>query len=235
MRRTAGRAIVTLLSTLLPSVLCAQRPGLREVQSWESGPSVGFGLVGGAPRGAFDRYVASVGGVNGFVALPLARSPLAVRFEGSVLFHGGGSFYDNSSGLNLSTQSYITSLRMGPQITLGAGAVRVYGLATAGFSWFATRVTFDDGGCGCSGSGDGRPLLDDVTGMWESGGGVQFAMGRRGQVLLDVGARYQHNGPVSYLNDASVTSDGNGGFVVTPIHSPVNIVTYHLGITLTSR
>jgi hypothetical protein len=192
-------------------------------------------LVAGVPRGAFNRYVASLGGVNGFVALPVGGSPLAVRFEGSVLFHGGDSFYDNSSGLMISTPSYITSLRVGPQIMLGGGPVRLYGLATAGFSWFASRVSFDGGGCGCSGYGDGRPLLDDVTGMWESGGGVQVAMGRRGRVRLDLGARYQHNEPVSYLNDASVTSDGNGGFVVTPIHTPVNIVTYHLGITVNTR
>ncbi|HXH63258.1 MAG TPA: hypothetical protein VNG95_03685 [Gemmatimonadales bacterium] len=236
MRRTATRTLAISLLSLLPSFITAQRPGLREVSPWESGPSGGFGMVFGVPRGAFNRYVASVGGVDGFVTVPLGRSaPLAFRFEGSVLFHGGGSFYDKSSGLSLSTQSYITSLRVGPQLMLGAGPVRVYGLATAGFSWFATRVSFDGGGCGCSGYGDGRPLLDDVTGTWESGGGVQIAVGRRGQVLLDLGARYQHNAPVSYLNDASVTSDGNGGFVVQPIHSAVNLVTYHLGITLAMR
>jgi hypothetical protein len=113
--------------------------------------------------------------------------------------------------------------------------VRFYGLATAGFSWFASRVSFADGGCGCSGYGDSRPLLDDVTGMWESGGGMQLALGRRGRLLLDLGVRYQHNDAVSYLNDASVASDGSGGFVVTPIHTPVNMVTYHLGFTFTTH
>lgn len=234
MRKTAGRALVVLSFALLPVSLTAQRPGLREVRSWESGPSGGFGLVFGAPRGDFDRYVRSVGGFDGFVAIPVGRSaPLALRFEGSLLFHGGDPFYDNAAGVTLSTPSYITSLRAGPELRLGGGPLRIYGLATAGFSWFASRVRFDDGGCGCSGYGGGRPLLDDVTGVWESGGGLQLALGRR--VLLDLGARYQHNDPVSYLNDASVTSDGNGGFVVTPIHSSVNIVTYHLGITLSTR
>ena len=64
---------------------------------------------------------------------------------------------------------------------------------------------------------------------------MQLALGRRGRLLLDLGVRYQHNDAVSDLNDASVASDGSGGFVVTPIHTPVNMVTYHLGFTFTTH
>ena len=202
----------------------AQWRGLREVEP-SVGPQAGVNFMFGIPQGEFRQFVRSVGGFDAFITAPVTRSGLGVRLEGSMLFHGGNCYY----ACGLETTSYIGTLRAGPQITLGTGSVRLYGLATAGFSYFATDVN-DHYGCGCYGS-YGNTLVDDFSGSWEAGGGVQMYMGRRGRVALDLGARYQDNGRATYLTDSSIRSNGDGTFTVTPIRSSANLVLYHLGVS----
>ncbi|HWH04024.1 MAG TPA: hypothetical protein VN674_10055 [Gemmatimonadales bacterium] len=204
----------------------AQWRGLREVEP-SVGPQAGVNFMFGIPQGEFRQFVRSVGGFDAFITAPVTRSGLGVRLEGSMLFHGGNCYY----ACGLETTSYIGTLRAGPQITLGTGSVRLYGLATAGFSYFATDVN-DHYGCGCYGS-YGNTLVDDFSGSWEAGGGVQMYMGRRGRVALDLGARYQDNGRATYLTDSSIQSNGDGTFTVTPIRSSANLVLYHLGVSFT--
>jgi len=206
------------------SVSQAQWRGLREVEP-SVGPQVGVDLMFGIPQGQFRQFVQSVGGFDGFLTVPVTRSGLGVRLEGSMLFHGGNCY----NGCALNTTSYIGTLRAGPQITLGTGAVRLYGLATAGFSYFSTDVN-DAYGCGCYGY-DGNTLQDDFTGSWEAGGGILMTVGRRGRVALDLGARYQDNGRATYLNNSSVQSNGDGTFTVTPIRTSANLLLYHLGLS----
>jgi hypothetical protein len=191
------------------------------------GPQAGVNLMFGIPQGQFRQFVKSVGGFDAFLTVPVTRSGLGVRLEGSMLFHGGNCYY--SCGLE--TTSYIGTLRAGPQITMGTGSLRLYGLATAGFSYFATDVN-DHYGCGCYGSYD-NTLVDDFSGSWEAGGGMLLYLGRRGRVALDLGARYQDNGRATYLNNSSVQSNGDGTFTVTPIRTSANLVLYHLGVSFT--
>ncbi|HKV70539.1 MAG TPA: hypothetical protein VJN62_04790 [Gemmatimonadales bacterium] len=222
-----GTAFWTVLLVAgLASASQAQYRGLREVES-SAGPQAGVTLMFGIPQGQFRQFVKSVGGFDGFLTVPVTRSGLGVRLEGSMLFHGGNCY----SGCALETTSYIGTLRAGPQVTLGAGSVRLYGLATAGFSYFSTDVN-DRYGCGCYGY-NGNTLQDDFTGSWEAGGGVLMTVGRRGRVALDLGARYQDNGRATYLNNSSVQSNGDGTFTVTPIRTSANLVLYHLGVSFT--
>jgi len=204
----------------------AQWRGLREVQP-SIGPQAGLNLMFGIPQGEFRQFVMSVGGFDGFLTVPVTRSGLGIRLEGSMLFHGGNCYY----GCSLETTSYIGTLRAGPQITLGTGSLRLYGLATAGFSYFSTDVN-DHYGCGCYGSYD-NTLVDDFSGSWEAGGGVFLYLGRRGRVALDLGARYQDNGRATYLNNSSIQPNGDGTFTVTPIRTSANLVLYHLGVSFT--
>jgi len=222
-----GSAIWTiLLVSGFASVSQAQYRGLREVEP-SVGPQAGLDLYFGVPTGEFHQFVQSVGGFGGFLTVPVSRSGLGVRLEGSMLFHGGNCY----NGCALETTSYIGTLRAGPQITLGTGNARLDGFATAGFSYFATDVN-DHYGCGCYGSYD-NTLLDDFSGSWEAGGGVLMYLGRRGRVALDLGARFQDNGRATYLTDSSIQSNGDGTFTVTPIRSAANLVLYHLGVSLT--
>lgn len=222
-----GTAVWTVLLVAgLASTSQAQWRGLREVEP-SLGPEAGVNFMFGIPQGEFRQFVKSVGGFDAFITAPVTRSGLGVRLEGSMLFHGGNCYY----ACGLETTSYIGTLRAGPQITLGTGSVRLYGLATAGFSYFATDVN-DHYGCGCYGS-YGNTLVDDFSGSWEAGGGVQMYLGRRGRVALDLGARYQDNGRATYLTDSSIQSNGDGTFTVTPIRSSANLVLYHLGVSFT--
>lgn len=226
-RVNRGTAICTaLLVTGVASVSQAQWRGLREVEPGV-GPQVGVNLMFGVPEGQFREFVRSVGGFGAFLTAPVTRSGLGVRLEGSMVFHGGNCY----DGCSLETTSYIGTLRAGPQITLGTGSVRLYGLATAGFSYFATDVS-DRYGCGCYGS-YGNTLVDDFSGSWEAGGGVLMAFGRRGRVALDLGARYQDNGRATYLTNSSVQSNGDGTFTVTPIRTSADLILYHLGVSFT--
>ena len=202
----------------------AQWRGLREVEP-SVGPVAGVDLYFGVPQGDFRQFVKSVGGFGGFLTVPVTRSGLGVRLEGSMLFHGGNCY----QGCGLETNSYIGTLRAGPQITMGTGQVRLYGLATAGFSYFATDVN-DRYGCGCYGYANST-LLDDFTGSWEAGGGLQMFLGRRGRVAIDLGGRYQDNGRATYLTNSSIRSNGDGTFTITPIRTSANLVLYHLGVS----
>lgn len=223
-RLIRGAAVTALLTTGWASLSQAQWRGLREVRP-SVGPVAGVDLYFGVPTGAFHQFVQSVGGFGGFLTVPVSRGGgLGVRLEGSMVFHGGNCF----DGCSLETSSYIGSLRAGPQITLGAGRVRWYGLATAGFSYFATDVN-DRYDCGCYGYGSSNTLLDDFTGTWEAGGGVQLFLGSRGRVAVDLGARYQDNGRATYLTNSSIQSNGDGTFTVTPVRTSANLVLYHLG------
>jgi len=221
-----GLGVVSVLMLGVTSVSQAQFRGLREVEP-SVGPQAGVDLLFGVPQGEFRQFVQSVGGFGGFLTVPVTRSGLGIRLEGSMVFHGGNCY----SGCALETTSYIGTLRAGPQVTLGTGAVRLYGLATAGFSYFSTDVN-DRYGCGCYGY-DGTTLQDDFTGSWEAGGGILMTVGRRGRVALDLGARYQDNGRATYLNNSSVQSNGDGTFTVTPIRTSANLVLYHLGVSFT--
>jgi len=229
MRTVRGGVLVVLLAAALPAVSAAQWRGLREV-SPSGGPVAGIDLVFGVPQGGFHQFVRSVGGFGGFLTVPVDRGgTLGIRVDGSMVFHGGDCY----SGCDLETSSYIGSLRVGPQLTLGHGAVRLYGLATAGFSYFATDVndTYD---CGCYewwGGGGTSTLLDDFTGSWEAGGGVQLFFGRRQRIALDLSARYENNGRATYLNNASVHSNGDGTFSVTPLRTAANLILYHVGVS----
>lgn len=227
-RVVRGGMAAVLLAAALPAVSAAQWRGLREV-SPGSGPVAGLDLLFGVPQGEFHQFVQSVGGFGGFLTVPIdRRGTLGLRLDGSMVFHGGDCF----SGCSLETNSYIGSLRLGPQVTLGHGPIRLYGLATAGFSYFATDVR-DHYDCGCYDyyDGGGSTLLDDFTGSWEAGGGIQLFLGRRERVAVDLSARYAVNGRATYLNNASVSEQPNGSFAITPITTTANLILYHLGVS----
>jgi hypothetical protein len=231
MRRIIG---LVLGLTVVTSSLMAQRSALREVRNRGS---AGGGLLVAVPVGEFANHINVAGGFDMFGALGIDRAgALSIRLDGSFLIYDhlrDAGYLDSpyySIPVDLNTTSYIASLRAGPQITLGQGAVRLYGFGLGGLSYFATETS--TGGCGCDSFGS-ITQYDDVTAAWEAGGGLQIQLGRRHTpVLLDLGARYLHNGEVSYLPARSLSG---GSTILRPIRSEANVVIYQVGITFGLR
>lgn len=213
----------------------AQRSALREVRTTGG---AGGALLLGIPVGEFKEHVQVAGGLGGFLAVNLDRGgALAIRLDGSFLVYdnlrdiaylnGGYVAYP----IDLHTTSYIVSLRAGPQVSTGDGPVRLYGFGLGGLSYFATETSYGGTDCGCGSSFGSTTEWDDVNPAWEAGGGLQIALGRRhNRLLLDLGARYLHNGRTSYVPAQTLTSG-----TITPVVSQANLVVVHLGVSVGLR
>src|SRR3989475_11387896 len=106
----------------------------QQERRW-GGPEIGLNLALGLGRGRFHDFVKAAGGFGAYGTLPIAlRGGLALRADLSVLFH---DFETWSSFPDITTKSYITSLRAGPQVAISAGRFQVYGFGAGGFFCFA--------------------------------------------------------------------------------------------------
>lgn len=229
-RRGMTWAVVLSISLAVPAT--AQRWALREVREW--------GLAGATaalaiPVGEFAEHVGAGGGMTGFLTLNLDRAGItALRIDGSALAYGRATELTSLDpyyyAVGATTTSFIVGVRAGPQVTLGSGPVRLYGFGQAGFSYFATTTSFGDYGCYCGGYDDVTEQ-DDFTPAWEAGGGMLVRLGGYGsRVLLDLGARYLHNGRAQYL-PARMVGDGSA----LPLETQANLVALHLGVTVGLR
>src|SRR5213594_1972678 len=144
--RVAVRAFNGLRTLLVGAVLGVAVQGTatsrlegQQERRW-GGPEIGLNLALGLGRGRFHDFVKAAGGFGAYGTLPIAlRGGLALRADLSVLFH---DFETWSSFPDITTKSYITSLRAGPQVALSAGRLQVYGFGAGGFSYFATDAEF---------------------------------------------------------------------------------------------
>jgi hypothetical protein len=221
----------TLSSGAVLSLL-AMRPAAPQVASHEPGrwdrPEIGLTLAVGLGRGQFQQFVQAAGGLGAYGTLPIApHGALALRADVSVLFH---AFESWSGTPAFNTESYITSLRAGPQLALPLGRVQLYGFWAGGFSYFATDANPDDA-CGCAFT---QTLHDDLTWVTEVGGGVRVALGRAPSgPALDLGVRAMRNGVASYVTGGGVTQNGDGSYTVRPIRSEANLLLINLGLSAT--
>src|SRR2546429_5450411 len=169
--RVAVRVFNGLRTLLVGAVLSVAMQGIatsrlegQQERRW-SGPEIGLNLALGLGRGRFHDFVKAAGGFGAYGTLPIAlRGGLALRADLSVLFH---DFETWSSFPDITTKSYITSLRAGPQVAISAGRVQLYGFGAGGFSYFATDAEFGSS-CDCSFT---TTLRDDWTWATEIGGG----------------------------------------------------------------
>src|SRR2546429_3511958 len=206
-RRTLSSGALLGLLAMRPA---APQSGSHQPRRWER-PQVGFTVALGLGRGQFRQFVNAAGGFGGYGAFPIAlHGGLALRADFSVLFHG----FDSWSGPPaFDTESYITSLRAGPQLALALGPVQFYGFWAGGFSYFATDANPDDA-CGCDFT---QTLHDDLTWATEVGGGVRVALGRSvSSAALDLGIRALRNGEASYVTAGGGPHKSEGGFPLPP-------------------
>ena len=221
-RRTLSSGALLGLLAMRPA---APQSGSHQPPRWER-PQLGLNLALGLGRGRFQQFVQAAGGFGLYGAVPIAlRGGVALRADFSVLFHG----FDSWSGPPaFNTESYITSLRAGPQLALPLGPVQLYGFWAGGFSYLATDANPDDA-CECAFT---QTLHDDLTWVSEVGGGVRVALGRwPSRPALDLGVRAMRNGLASYVTGGGVTQNSDGSFTVRPIRSEANLLLIQLGVS----
>lgn len=230
---TTARAALLALALALSGALPAAAQRLREVHGWSTW---GMGAVVALPVGEFSDFV----GVHpGFAAAVTLGGPVGLRIGGALLVYGHerqGYWFPSSGSsvvLGVTTDNLIATLGIGPQATLDAGPLRLYGYGTIGFSYFATVSSLGDG-CGC------YPLaettdFDDWALAREAGGGLQVRLARRRPVFLDLSARYLRNGRVRYLPEHSLVEFSDGTIGVQPVESFANLVTFQAGLSVGLR
>ena len=248
MRPSPGRTTLMTLGVatlaLGAAPLVAQQSGLREVREWGTS---GAALAVAIPTGYMGEFIDVAGGLDGFLAVNLGPgSPLALRFEGAFLAHqlsyggtafvvGGGPYTGpyGSVAVQASSGSYITSLRAGPQLTLGGDGMQLYGVLLGGVSYFATTygTAYYDCSCGYYDSWDDITLSGDVTFGYEAGGGLRFRLGRS-RSWLDLGARYVRHDQARYLAAGPIV---NGVRLWQPVVGPADMVVVRLGVSVGLR
>jgi hypothetical protein len=219
-----GFVLVAL--AVLAAPLTAQRharrpsPGLREVR--ERG-SAGLNLFVADPWRDFKRHGDVGAGLNFFGVT--GGKGLGVRIEGAYM-----AYDSDYQGYGISTTSSIGSLAIGPQLTIGSGALKLYGFATLGGSLFWSSVSEE--GCGCYDS-DVFFLEGDFTTNRSTGAGVLLGISQR--LSIDVGVREVRHDEVSYVPAGGITENSDGSYSIERVRTPVGMRIWHAGLTIGLR
>jgi hypothetical protein len=199
-------------------------------------PRGALGITGvlARPVGEFQQFVAWGGGLGLHGLVNFDRGGhLGLRIDGSFLIYGHERYSTPFPTVpriwvDVTTDNMIFSLGVGPQITLGSGAVRPYLFGTAGLSYFATISSLD---------GDYHDLarttnFDDFAPALTGGGGLLLRLnqGRR-PIYLDLSAQSTYHGEVDYLTRGDIVENFDGSVTLFPVRSNANLWTFRMGVT----
>jgi hypothetical protein len=219
--RRIGIAVLALSGLLtLASSLSAQRYALREVGNRGS---IGANLVVAQPLAAFRNTGSTAAGIS--IWGVTSGGTLALRVD------GGWMLYDSDyQGYGVSTVSQIGTLGAGPQLTFGGSALRFYGFATIGGSFFWSSV---NSGCGCNSDS----FLDGhFTTTTSAGGGILLGVSRgRTPIAIDLGVRGVHHDRVKYIAAGSLTQNSDGTFSAQQVETAVDQRVFQVGISVGLR
>lgn len=198
---------------------------------------VGGGLTLAVPTGEFGDFVDFGGGLHGFGVFNFDREgTVGLRLDGSALWYGSEtvrvplSSFTRRVMIDVTTENLITSLGVGPQLTLGNGPIRPYVYGLVGFSYFATVSR-------ASGSADvddfaSTTNFDDLTFSATAGAGFMIQVsGGRTPVWIDLSGFAVQNGRTRYLREGSIQERSDGSLFITPIESETNMLAFRLGVT----
>ncbi len=229
-----GPIVLVALLALAPAALAAQQ------QQRPLRPSrFSAGLEGGLaqPVGAFADEVGTFGGGALFGAFRVTPA-LSLRAEANILVYGHQRIPDLCAvgtcrvRFDVTTDNQIFSALIGPQLELPGGPVRPYVGGGVGLGYF-----FTSSGIGGTNNGVSASTLNyhDAVLAWSGGGGVRVPFRiRQVPLAVDFGARYQHDGDVSYLvKGTGITDNPDGSITVHPVTSAANFVLWHLGASVT--
>jgi hypothetical protein len=236
MLRTFAR--IGLVAALVPCPAGAQEP-VEPPEELRSPPRgyLGLSLQVGQARGQFADYVDYGGGGGAYVVYrPNRRGPFGVRLDFMYLNYGSQTHrYPLVPGIvvDVTTDNEIYQFALGPQLTIGQGALQVYGFGTVGGSFFST-TSHVEGSDQSNQQFASTTNHADATFSGELGGGILIRVSRGLPVFLDAGARYLKNGRVTYVTKERVTISGNQ-LLVDPVNSDANLMVYHLGVSIGLR
>jgi hypothetical protein len=232
------------LHALLLSALLIQIPQLLVAQPSEDPVRprayAGISLAIAQPRGEFAEYVPVGGGLSAFFRAHVDDSGwVALRVQGSFVNYGNETkrvCFSETVGcrveLDLTTSNNIFLLGVGPEIALPLGSTRLYGNASAGYSYFWTDSKV-------GGTVEDEPFASttnysDGGFAWSFGGGMEIPLGRVSQlpILLDLGFAHQGNGRREYLTEGGII-DGPGGAIELDVkRSEANFFLWRIGVTV---
>jgi len=243
MRHRTLLLALTLLAAPLAAMAQDKRPADERPQRIRGGPDGSIGYAGGSlalalPVGDFRNYVSVGGGINGFVAMKLARDGAAsIRLDGTFLIYGSDTYRTQLSptipqvNVDVTTSNLIFGMAVGPQLMRPSGAVRPYVSGGVGFSYFATVSSV-------SGTHDVEPFaestnFDDFTLAWRGAAGLLIQVGRgRTPIWLDFSGHFVRNGMTRYLRPGGIDVDPiTNGLIIDPVESETAFWLVHAGVT----
>jgi len=242
--RFSSPSRLVCLSALLWGALLISTPREAVAQSSDSESSprtyAGLSLAIAQPRGEFAEYVRVGGGLNGFIRAHVDDSGwVAFRLQGSFINYGSETkrvCFSETVGcrveLDLTTTNNIFLVGVGPEIGIPLGSTRLYGNASAGFSYFWTDSKV-------GGTVENEPFASttnysDGGFAWGFGGGMEIRLGRieRLPILLDLGFSHQGNGKRDYLTEGGII-DGPGGSIELDVkRTEANFFLWRIGVTV---
>jgi hypothetical protein len=204
--------------------------------------TIGAAGIYGQPLGDFGQNVKRAFGLDGFGTLGLdPRGMFSLRAElGYQQYSSKSEPFVVSTGFGLyelesETKSGVLTLGVGPQIMAPPGPIRPYAAATIGFARFATETAInipeDRSNTGQKETLDQQTVSSDFILSLAGTTGIAFEIPAFGRgLMLDLGARYHHNGRAKYVSSEGVQYNGTGRPIVTPTESEASFVVYRLGI-----
>lgn len=196
----------------------------------------------GVPVGAFHHNEDGGGGFGfqGGYALDPARH-VALRLDGGFLAYGYvsrdinvpeydefGSYVGTTNVSYAVRQHQMYTLDFGPEVSALRGTVRPYGFATAGLSYFVSKVNVRppqyDGDDGVD-----RTIFSAGNFAWSTGLGLRIGSHDARSGLFDFGIRFRRNARAHYANDRSLSSVSGEPMVVTPFYGSANLITIYAG------
>ncbi len=202
------------------------------------GGVVGINATVARPVGEFREFVEWGGGAGlyGLVTFDRGRH-VGLRFDGTMIIYGHERFEVPLSEtvrrvfVDVSTNNFIASLGVGPQIILGTGAIRPYVFGTGGFAYFGT--VSDVSGTSSYESFASSTNFDDFTFALTGGGGLLLWVSRgRHPVSLDLSVQQTYHGVTEYLKRGSIVEHFDGSITVFPIRSKTNLVAFRAGVAI---
>jgi len=209
----------------------------------KSDPLSGSIVAGwGFPVGVFHRNEDGGGGVT--VSSAYALDPakhVALRLDGGLLAYGYVSRdadvpaydqYGNYTGYE--TVSYAVrehqmfTVDFGPEFTALEGVVRPYGFATAGLSYFVSKLNVRPPQY----AGDdaiNQTVYSSGNFAWTTGLGLRIGTHDARSGLFDIGIRFRRNERAHYANDSAISTDANGTVIVTPYYGSANLLSLYAG------
>lgn len=226
--------VLAILPLLAPSDAGAQIFHV-EPRSGRGGWSVDVGGQMAQPVGDFRANVRNAWGGNLAVKYNFPRAPfLAFRGDVGILNYGNErkrvplSQTLNRVIVEQNTANNIALFTVGPELSVPVGPVRPYLYGFGGYSHFYTESSANDDDANYTFASSVN--FSDGGGAVGGGGGLRIPMNlRRGNMAIDLGARFTRNWTRSYLRPGDVQDQPDGSLTFTERRTAADFWQFHLG------